>query len=122
MIFMRLLKEEMKLAKVDQPELARRMGDGIKQPHISRWLSDDGPKMQAARFATAINALGGNVVDVFTAGVAEARAAGLFKPAIEGPERRVTNLADERERREAQLDWMLEHAEPRAAFDDPTLP
>lgn len=64
---------------VSQAELAERMGGGVTQKDISRWLSGT-PKLSPGRFGTAVRALGGDPGAEFAAAVDEAKRRGLFEP------------------------------------------
>jgi len=79
-IFIRRLKDLMKDSGVNQKELARRVGGGIEQPHISRWFSPTGSKLKPGTFGTAVRALGGNPADEFSAVIGEAQGLGLLNP------------------------------------------
>lgn len=64
---------------VSQAELAERMGGGVTQKDVSRWLSGK-PKLSPGRFGTAVRALGGDPGAEFAAAVKEAKDRGLFEP------------------------------------------
>lgn len=79
-MFMERLQRLMADAGVSQSELAARMGGGVTQGNVSRWLSSTGTKMTPGRFGTAVRALGADPAKEFAAVVAAARDAGLMNP------------------------------------------